>query len=123
MPRDVSDACLRLAAAQNTGLLGIDLYQDPHGAWTFANATPAPYLIAGGEPAELREATLSEELAERCLCLSRSLGLEYAGIDLKVTPDDEVYCFEVNLSPAFSYYEGNSGQPISAGVARHLMAA
>jgi hypothetical protein len=73
-----------------------------------------------GEAAELREVTLSADLTERCLRLSRSLGLEFAGIDLKVTPDDEVYCFEVNPCPAFSYYEANTGQPISAAVARHL---
>ena len=34
--------------------------------------------------------------------------LEFAGIDLKVTPDNEVYCFEVNPCPAFSYYENNT---------------
>lgn len=73
-----------------------------------------------GEPAALREVTLSDELAEKCLRLSAALGLEFAGIDLKVTPDEEVYCFEVNPSPAYSYYEGNAGQPISAAVARHL---
>ena len=73
-----------------------------------------------GEPAGLREVTLSDELTERCLRLSRSLGLEFAGIDLKVTPEDEVYCFEVNPCPAFSYYEGNTSQPISAAVARRL---
>jgi glutathione synthase/RimK-type ligase-like ATP-grasp enzyme len=73
-----------------------------------------------GEPAELREVVLADELAERCLRLSHSLGLEFAGIDLKVTPGDEVYCFEVNPCPAFSYYEANTGQPISAAVARRL---
>lgn len=73
-----------------------------------------------GEPAALREVVLSDELAEQCLRLSEALGLEFAGIDLKVTPNDEVYCFEVNPSPAFSYYEANAGQSISAGVARYL---
>lgn len=73
-----------------------------------------------GESAELREVVLSRELTERCLGLSHSLGLEFAGIDLKVTPEDEIYCFEVNPCPAFSYYEANTGQPISAAVARHL---
>ena len=76
-----------------------------------------------GESAELREAELDPELAARCVRLSKSLGLDFAGIDLKVTPDDEVYCFEVNPCPAFSYYEGNAGQPISDGLAKHLMAA
>ncbi len=76
-----------------------------------------------GEPAELREVKLSRELTEKCLRLSHSLGLDFAGIDLKVTPDDEVYCFEVNPCPAFSYYEANTSQPISAAVARCLASA
>jgi glutathione synthase/RimK-type ligase-like ATP-grasp enzyme len=73
-----------------------------------------------GDAAELREVELSDWLAEKCLALARGLGLDFAGIDLKVTPDDRVYCFEVNPSPAFSYYEGNTGQPISRAVARYL---
>lgn len=74
----------------------------------------------GGETANLREVILSDELAERCLRLSAALGLELAGIDLKITPEDEIYCFEVNPSPAFSYYESCAGQPISAAIARCL---
>jgi hypothetical protein len=31
-----------------------------------------------------------------------------------------VICFEVNPSPGFSYYEGHTGQPISAAIARYL---
>lgn len=76
-----------------------------------------------GEPAELREVTLSSGLSEKCLRLSQALGLEFAGIDLKVTPEDDVYCFEVNPCPAFSYYEANTGQAISAAVARRLASA
>jgi glutathione synthase/RimK-type ligase-like ATP-grasp enzyme len=75
-----------------------------------------------GTHAELREVELSEELADQCVRLAKSLGLVFAGIDLKITPDDEVYCFEVNPCPAFSYYECNAGQSISGGVARRLMA-
>jgi hypothetical protein len=33
-----------------------------------------------------------------------------------------VYCFEVNPSPAYSYYESHTGQPISAALARYLVA-
>lgn len=73
-----------------------------------------------GQAAELCEAELSNDLAERCCRLSAALGLDFAGIDLKVTPEHEVYCFEVNPSPAFSYYELSTGQPISAGLARYL---
>lgn len=76
-----------------------------------------------GDPAELREVELSDWLAEKCLALARGLGLAFAGIDLKVTPDEQVYCFEVNPSPAFSYYESHTGQPISRAVAAYLAGA
>lgn len=76
-----------------------------------------------GKDAELREVELSDELSERCRCLTKALGLVFSGIDLKVTPSDEVFCFEVNPSPAFSYYEINTGQPISAAVAHCLMSS
>jgi predicted ATP-grasp superfamily ATP-dependent carboligase len=88
------------------------------------NATDYRYAMRqSGEAAALREVELCDELAERCLLLARSLDLPFAGIDLKITPDKEVYCFEVNPSPAFSYYEGHTGQPISAGLAACLMEA
>ncbi|HVJ53101.1 MAG TPA: hypothetical protein VM689_11585 [Aliidongia sp.] len=76
-----------------------------------------------GTPAELREVVLSDELAARCVALTRALGLEFSGIDLKVAPDDSVYCFEVNPSPAYSYYEFGARLPISAGLAQRLMQA
>jgi glutathione synthase/RimK-type ligase-like ATP-grasp enzyme len=73
-----------------------------------------------GAPAELREVDLADELAEMCLKLAEGLGLAFAGIDLKITPEKHVYCFEVNPSPAFSYYESNTGQPIADAVAGYL---
>jgi glutathione synthase/RimK-type ligase-like ATP-grasp enzyme len=73
-----------------------------------------------GNHAELREVELSDELAEMCVGLSKGLGLAFAGIDLKITPDHRVFCFEVNPSPAFSYYEANTGQPIGRAVAHYL---
>jgi glutathione synthase/RimK-type ligase-like ATP-grasp enzyme len=73
-----------------------------------------------GDHAELVPADLSDDLAEMCVNLAEGLGLAFAGIDLKITPDNRVYCFEVNPSPAFSYYESQTGQPISQGVADYL---
>ena len=77
------------------------------------------HLQKDGET-ELSATSLSDELADRCVRLSMSLGLAFAGIDLKVTPDNRVYCLEVNPSPAFSYYESHTGQPIAEAVARYL---
>lgn len=69
---------------------------------------------------KLKETTLSNELTVKCVKLAKSMGLAFAGIDLKFTPDNRVYCFEVNPSPAFSYYEEGAGQPIANAVARYL---
>ena len=41
---------------------------------------------------------------------------------LKITPDNQVYCFEVNPSPGFSYFEAHTEQPIANAVARYLAA-
>ncbi len=73
-----------------------------------------------GAAPRLEATELPDEWAQRCLDLAAALGLEFAGVDLKVTGDGEVYCFEVNPSPAYSYYETNTGQPIAAAVAAHL---
>ena len=72
------------------------------------------------EPARLAAHDLEGEVAERCVSLTAALGLEFAGIDLKRDPDGRWYCFEVNPSPAYSYFAGQTGQPIAAAVARHL---
>lgn len=73
-----------------------------------------------GTPATLSEVELSEDLAAQVIGLARDLDLPFAGIDLKMTAADEVYCFEVNPSPGFSYYESQTGQGISAALARYL---
>lgn len=65
-------------------------------------------LVACDCPAEVRKA---------CRKLCRRLELPFAGVDLRIAPDGMVYCFEVNPSPGYSYYEEKSGQPISAAVA------
>ena len=46
--------------------------------------------------------------------------LPLAGIDLRRTPDGRYVCFEVNPSPAFSFYERRTGLPIAHAIARHL---
>ncbi len=69
---------------------------------------------------EMRACDLPTDVAERCLRLATSLKLPLTGIDLRRTPDGEWYCFEVNPSPAFSYYQSRSGQPIDQAIANLL---
>jgi glutathione synthase/RimK-type ligase-like ATP-grasp enzyme len=66
---------------------------------------------------------LPDDVAGRCLSLAKSLGLALAGIDLRRTPEGEWYCFEVNPSPGFSYYELATGQPIADAIASLLVAS
>jgi glutathione synthase/RimK-type ligase-like ATP-grasp enzyme len=68
-------------------------------------------------------AELPGEVADRCRRLTATLGLHFSGIDLIRTPQDEWYCLEVNPSPAYSYFEVGSGQPISAALAKYMMDA
>ncbi|MGD9852191.1 MAG: hypothetical protein AB7T38_13075 [Nitrospirales bacterium] len=44
--------------------------------------------------------------------MAKGLGLCLAGIDLRRTVDGHYYCFEVNISPAFTFYEHQTGQRI-----------
>ncbi|MER7112089.1 ATP-grasp domain-containing protein [Streptomyces sp. NPDC000229] len=80
------------------------------------------YRYAGryGGRVELTPWDLPEDLARRCTDLVNRLGLVLAGIDLVLADDGEVHCFEVNPSPAFSYYEDHTGQPISQAIAHAL---
>lgn len=104
---------------------GVDLRVHTVGERVFAtlvNSNAVDYRYASHEDggrAELSAYDIGDELAARCVSLTRSLGLEFAGIDLRLT-DHDVYCFEVNPSPAFSYYESHTGQPIARAVARRL---
>jgi glutathione synthase/RimK-type ligase-like ATP-grasp enzyme len=80
------------------------------------------YAARKGQEATLRAWQAPPELAQRCVNLARTLDLSVAGIDLRYHPAGKWFCFEVNPSPAFSYYEHQTGQPIAAAVARVLMA-
>ena len=64
--------------------------------------------------------TLPDDVAAKCLALSQRLALPFCGIDLKRTADGRYYCFEVNPSPAYSYYEAQTRQPIARALACYL---
>jgi hypothetical protein len=55
--------------------------------------------------------------------LTAAMELSVAGIDLRKTPEGKWVCFEVNTSPAFTYYEEATNQPIARAIARLLAEA
>jgi glutathione synthase/RimK-type ligase-like ATP-grasp enzyme len=94
--------------------------QDVHATEIISDTLDYRYARREGGTAELRAIQLSNDTEEKCVALTRGLGLIFAGIDLKITPAGEIFCFEVNPSPAFSFYEANTGQPIAGSLSRYL---
>lgn len=84
------------------------------------DATDYRYAQRAGKEAMLEAIELPDELSGKCVNLANALELGFAGIDLKMTPTNEAYCFEVNPSPAYSYYQSHTGQNIARAVARYL---
>jgi glutathione synthase/RimK-type ligase-like ATP-grasp enzyme len=70
---------------------------------------------------EMRICELPEECAARCRALATYLELPLAGIDLRLTPDGDWCCFEVNPSPGFTYFQEATGQRIDEAIAHLLM--
>ena len=79
------------------------------------------YAIKTGHRLEIRPGALPQDLVDRCRALVAFLGLQFSGVDLRRTQDGKWFCFEVNPSPGFSFYEEATGQPISDAVARLLI--
>ncbi len=105
---------------------GVDVRVHVVGAECFATtirSDSTDYRYAGAREAELVSATLPEDVAARCVALSRTLDLPLCGIDLRRTSGGEYVCFEANPMPAFSYFESHTGAPIANAVARLLLEA
>lgn len=62
-------------------------------------------------------------IAEQCVKMTADMGLYLSGVDLRVTDDGRYYCFEVNPSPAFSWYEYQTGLPITKAVGEMMLNA
>lgn len=82
------------------------------------------YRYAEREGASLSMETLAlpASVEDRCVAMTRALGLVLSGIDLKLTPSGEWYCFEVNTSPGYSYFQEHTGQPIADALVSCLAA-
>ena len=81
------------------------------------------YRYAGRHDLAMHACALPEPVADRCRALATALDLPVAGIDLRHGADGQWYCFEVNPSPAFTFYEQAKQQPIGDAISRLLAAA
>lgn len=80
------------------------------------------YGGAGVAP-EIHAARLPRDVEDRAIRVTRNMGLELSGIDLRRTPEGQWYCFEVNPSPGFTFFEQYAGQNLATSIARHLFQA
>ncbi|HEY6126328.1 MAG TPA: hypothetical protein VIV63_16870 [Steroidobacteraceae bacterium] len=89
---------------------------------TAIDSDAVDYRYAGRDDAEvhMQPLQLPTFVAEACSRVTSDLGLTLSGIDLKRTQTDEWYCFEVNPSPAYSFFEELGGQPIAAALVQLL---
>src|SRR5205085_5309433 len=104
---------------------GVDIRVHTVGDEAFATeieseASDYRYARRQGASLSARAADLPPEVGNSCAGLAAALGLALAGVDLRRTPDGRYYCFEVNPSPGFLFYERATAQPISEAVARRL---
>ncbi len=84
-------------------------------------ATDYRYAHRTGAAPQVVATTLPPAVAAQCVAMSEAMGLPLSGIDLRLRPDGQYVCFEVNPMPAFSYFEAESGLPIAAALAELLM--
>jgi hypothetical protein len=75
------------------------------------------------EPVRMEPCDLPPDLAASCRKLAAAMRLAVAGIDLRRTSEDEWFCFEVNSSPGFTYFQDKTGQRIAEAMARLLASA
>jgi hypothetical protein len=82
-----------------------------------ANFEDYRYAAERCDSPTLRAGYLPFNIQQRCKDLAFSLNLSLAGIDLRRSPQDEWYCFDVNPSPDFTGCQDATGYPISWAIA------
>jgi len=104
---------------------GVDIRVHTVGSEVFAteivsDANDYRYAGRDGRSLSMRPVDIPADVADACLRMAGTLGLELSGVDLRRGPDGVYYCFEINPSPGFIFYERVTGQPISEAVAKLL---
>lgn len=80
------------------------------------------YRYAGvtGDSLSMEPVTLPDDVAQQCVDVTKLLGLRLAGVDLRRDPFGRWWCFAVNTSPGFIWFENQTGLPIAAAIAASL---
>lgn len=119
------DAIRTLPTQFQAYVAGDDVRVHVVGTRTFAarivsDAVDYRYAARDGLDVDMAPFDLPDDVAARCVALACRLGLPFCGIDFKVSAGGDYVCFEVNPSPAYSYYQELTGAPISDALVRYL---
>lgn len=79
------------------------------------------YARRQGSSVALRRAVLPTQICARVKELVNRLGLSLAGVDLRLTPEGRWYCFEVNPSPGFTFFQEDEEHLIAEAIADLLL--
>ena len=69
-----------------------------------------------------RSHDLPADVTRQVAALMRTLGLEYGGLDFRLTAEGEYVFFEINTAGEFMYLQERTGQPLAEAMAAHLAA-
>jgi hypothetical protein len=75
------------------------------------------YANATTDALKISTTAIPADVEKRAIELTHDMGLLVSGIDLRERPDGRWYCFEVNPSPGFSYFQAATNQPIAEALA------
>jgi glutathione synthase/RimK-type ligase-like ATP-grasp enzyme len=78
-------------------------------------------LMTKNEDVAVEAAKLPVLVTDRCITITRKLGLVASGIDFKQESSGRLVVLELNPYPQFTFYEGRSGQPITQAVVDYLI--
>lgn len=96
--------------------------EEVFGSEVVSDADDYRYVTEGQTSPKVFPASLPPDIADRSRKMAEAMGLHFAGLDLRLATDGRWYCLEANPSPAFTYYEQSTEQPIGRSVARLLAA-
>jgi glutathione synthase/RimK-type ligase-like ATP-grasp enzyme len=68
-----------------------------------------------------KDCQLPSEIVDKCVKLTKTLGLVLSGIDFKEDASGRLVALELNPFPQFTFYEGRSGQNITKAVVQYLV--
>lgn len=91
----------------------IDSQESEQGAVDWRGAGPGVLPI--------RQCELDGDTAVKCLALMRRMGIDFAGLDLIVTPDGETIFLEVNAAGQWLWVQEATGMPIASAIVDQLL--